>query len=121
MTTTAPNPAQREILARAEQRLPGMVARRAPHDLVLSAMAAYEAMYDAAGRPGDQPDADLDALVDVVNDTDRSCTGCGYTPPAADERVTGDCAPGEHHLGLVPAALLENARAERARRQAVAR
>jgi len=52
---TVPTPA--EVLVRAEQRLQGMVARRAPHDLVLRSFAAYERMHAEAVSVEDARDA----------------------------------------------------------------
>ena len=61
-------PAQLDILARAEKRLSGMIARRGVDAEVLATVATYDAMFAqaAADTDADDLDADLTALLRAV-------------------------------------------------------
>lgn len=58
-----PTPAQLEIVARANKRLPGLIARRGVDELVLQVAAAYDDMYATAAAPNP---ATVDDLMDVA-------------------------------------------------------
>lgn len=87
-TSTVPlaAPTPTEVLERAEQRLSGMVARNAPHDLVLHATAAYERMYASAV-----------ALQQARHARDAAVAAAGADLPAA--LLAGRRADHERHNG----------------------
>lgn len=97
-------PIARMIVARAEKRLTGMIARRGIDDEVLALCGTYERAYrHALGAyvPGPETRDDTMALVEATTPSERGCRVCGYTPDDPSERVVGACVPNYHQLALV--------------------
>jgi hypothetical protein len=74
--------------------LVGQVQRRADAGKVAAA-GTYLRAYSSTARA---VQAERD---DIARITGRACRGCGYLPPAENERVIGVCVPGSHDLALI--------------------